>query len=180
MYWTAFVLLVLIYAFTKWIMKTQTGRIWQATRENALRVEVLGFNVYVYRLLAAGVASTLASVCGVAYAIVMGGADPSITVILFSLSLILMVVLGGRGLIWGAVIGGVLYSYLDLRMPALSGSQAIADLPAAARIPLEQPQFILGALFVVVIIFLPGGIADGLRRLGDRLSTRQARDPVHQ
>jgi branched-chain amino acid transport system permease protein len=71
--------------------------------------------------------------------------------------------LGGAGTRWGALLGGVLYTYLDQRLSAVAGSGVVAGLPAAVRLPLSQPQFILGALFVMVVYFLPGGLA-GLSR----------------
>jgi len=88
-----------------------------------------------------------------------GGASPGITTANLSLALLLMVVLGGTGSLWGAVLGGVLYEYLDFRLVALAGSPAIHALPGWFRVPLGQPLFILGMLFILLVLFFPGGIA---------------------
>ena len=70
-----------------------------------------------------------------------------------------MVVLGGVGFRWGAIVGGVVYTLLDQRLTVLAGSDAIAGLPDVLRIPLSEPLFLLGVLFILVVMFLPGGIA---------------------
>jgi branched-chain amino acid transport system permease protein len=77
----------------------------------------------------------------------------------FSLTLLLMVVLGGAGTLWGPAIGGFLYEYLDFRLTKLSSSGAVDALPGFLRAPLSEPLFILGALFIVLVLFFPGGLA---------------------
>ena len=84
-----------------------------------------------------------------------------------------MVVIGGAGSRWGAVLGGILYTYLDNRLGALGGSSTVHDLPKVLRTPLEQPLFLLGVAFILIVVFLPGGLAglvvrgrvSGLRRI---------------
>lgn len=170
-YWLALGLLVVVYAFSAFLVRTEVGHVWQAIRENALRTRVLGYNVYRYQLGAGIVGSTLAGLCGVVYSVVMGGANPSIVNLNYSLGFVLMVVLGGSGRLWGAVIGGLIYTYLNLRLNALSSSGFIADLPDVFRVPLSQPNFILGVVFVLVILFMPGGLVQAIERLFSRRSS---------
>ncbi|MEU0854255.1 hypothetical protein ABZ352_02275 [Streptomyces griseofuscus] len=80
----------------------------------------------------------------------------------------MMVVLGGSGTRWGPMIGGILYTWADQRLGDLAGSGTVAALPSVLRIPLSQPLFLLGALFVAVIYLLPGGVA----RLPARLRSK--------
>lgn len=164
LYWLALILLVVVYAAVAWATESAPGRVWQAIRENELRLRVLGLRPYSYKLLAFVVASFLAALCGIVYLLLVGGAHPDVTTPDFTLSLLVMVVLGGAGTRWGAVAGGVVYSYLDQRLPALASSHAVAGLPTAIRVPLSQPLFILGLLFVLVVLFLPGGIAGTVAR----------------
>ena len=88
----------------------------------------------------------------------------------FTLTLLVMVVLGGAGTKYGALIGGFVYTLLDQRLGSLSSSGRIQDLPDVLRIPLSQPLFLLGSLFILVVYFVPGGLVSlparlrGLRR----------------
>ena len=90
-----------------------------------------------------------------------------------TITILVMVVLGGVGFRWGAIVGGVLYTLLDQRLTVLAGSEAIAGLPDVLRIPLSEPLFLLAVLFILVVMFLPGGIAGTIdawarRRRGER------------
>jgi branched-chain amino acid transport system permease protein len=77
----------------------------------------------------------------------------------FTLALLVMVVLGGAGRRWGAILGGALYAYASQSLTRLSGSSAVGGLPGLVRGPLEQPLFLLGTAFVVIVFFIPGGLA---------------------
>lgn len=165
-YWLALGLAVVI-SLVVWFFEKRTGfgRVWIGIRQNELRTETIGFDVYGYKIAVTVLGSMLASVCGVAYAIVTSGVNPEIASVMYSIGLILMVILGGRKVVWGAFLGGALYMYLTLRLPAFTSADAVKDLGPWARIPLSQPEFLLGILFVLVILLLPNGLADGLQRL---------------
>ena len=75
-----------------------------------------------------------------------------------------MVVLGGAGRRWGAVLGAVVYVYLQQYLLKVAAEPSFNSLPAALRDPLSQPEFLLGALFVLFVLFAPGGIAGVIER----------------
>jgi branched-chain amino acid transport system permease protein len=100
----------------------------------------------------------LATAGGVVYLLLLGGATTEVTTASFTLTLLLMVVIGGTGTRWGAMIGGILYVYADHRLGDLSSSSAISSLPSVIRTPLQQPLFVLGVLFILVVFFVPGGL----------------------
>ena len=76
-----------------------------------------------------------------------------------------MVVIGGAGPTWGALIGGALYTLLDQRLGSLGTSSTVAKLPSWLETPLSQPLFVLGVLFILVVFLLPGGVAGARKRL---------------
>lgn len=164
LYWMALAFVVAASAIGWWAVNSPPGRVWQAIRENERRVAVLGLNPYLYKLGAFVLSATLASAAGVVYLLLEGGAHPQVTTADFTLALLVMVVLGGVGTLWGAVAGGITYEYLDIRLLGLANDPTIAHLPAAVRLPLSQPLFVLGALFIILVLFVPGGFASLARR----------------
>jgi branched-chain amino acid transport system permease protein len=71
----------------------------------------------------------------------------------------------------------MLYTYLDQRLPALASSEQVQDLPRVLRTPLSEPLFVLGTLFILLVFFLPGGIA-GIGRRGRRGGLRMLDEAV--
>jgi branched-chain amino acid transport system permease protein len=165
LYWIALAVVVVVYLAVVWVSGSRVGAMMAAVRENELRVQVLGVRPYLVRLTAFVASGTLATVVGMGYLLVQGGANPQITTTNFTLSLLVMIVLGGVGARWGALVGGVLYTLLDQRLGVLASSSTVMSLPDVLRIPLSQPLFLLGMLFVVIVMFLPGGLAGALARL---------------
>jgi branched-chain amino acid transport system permease protein len=172
LYWVALGFAAVVFAVVQWAVHSSPGHVWQAIRENELRVEVLGLRPYVYKLMSFVLASFLATAGGVVYLLLLGGATPEVTSPNFTLTLLVMVVIGGAGTRWGAFLGGVLYTWADQRLGDASSSHAVSSLPSIFRTPLQQPLFVLGVLFILVVFFVPGGLARaGRMRRALRLST---------
>ena len=167
LYWIALAYLVVTVAVVHWAVRSPTGRVWEGIKENERRVEVLGLRPYGFKLTAFVLAGALAAVGGIVHLLLTGGATPQTTTSDFTLSLLVMVVLGGSGSRWGPLVGGVLYTWADQRLSDLAGSGTVAGLPSVLRVPLSQPLFLLGTLFVIVVYALPGGVV----RLPDRIRT---------
>lgn len=173
LYWLALGYALVVFLVVRWAVGSSPGHVWQAIRENELRVEVLGLHTRRYKLLAFVLGSGLATAGGVVYMLLVDGADTNVTTPDFTLALLVMVVLGGSGTLWGPLLGGVVYTFANQRLVVLGGSNAVASLPGFLRTPLSQPLFLLGAIFILVVVFLPGGLAgiaargrpSGLRRL---------------
>ncbi|MFB7944040.1 branched-chain amino acid ABC transporter permease [Kitasatospora phosalacinea] len=174
LYWIALAYLVLTLAVVHRTTSSPTGRIWAGIRENERRVEVLGLRPYGFKLLAFTVSGTLAGAGGVVYLLLTGGATPQAAGSDATLALLVMVVLGGSGTRWGPLLGGVLYTWAAHRLGDLANSATVADLPAALRVPLSQPLFLLGSLFVAVVYLLPGGLAKLPARLHTGRTPRAA------
>lgn len=172
LYWATLLVLVIVYLVSLWVDRSRLGHLARATRENELRVRVLGLEPTRARLIVFVIAAVCASLVGVAYMLLQSGTVPRAVSADLTITVLVIVVLGGVGFRWGAIVGGVIYTLLDQRLTVLANSEAIEALPSVLRVPLSEPLFILGALFILVVMFLPGGIAgtvDGqLRRLRAR------------
>ena len=178
LYWIALAYAASVFAIVRFAVNSSPGHVWQAIRENELRVQVLGLKPYTYKLMSYVLASLLATAGGIVYLLLLGGANTEVTTASFTLTLLLMVVIGGAGSRWGAMIGGILYTYADHRLGDLSSSHAVSTLPSIVRTPLQQPLFILGVLFILVVFFVPGGLTR-IGQVGVRLD-RILRRPATQ
>lgn len=130
-------------------VRSDAGRLLVAIRDNEARVAYLGLNPARLKIVLTGV---LAGVCGLAgflYANASGVVAPENTGFVFGTELVVWTALGGRGTIIGPLFGAIGIDYLSA---SLSG-----DLPFLW-------QLIVGALFVVMIILLPGGLASLVTR----------------
>jgi branched-chain amino acid transport system permease protein len=154
LYWLALAFLVLVVAVVHGIRRAPLGRVLTGLRDDERRIAVLGLSPYRIKLATFVLAGALAALGGVIYVLLTGGTTPYLASTDLTLSLIVMAVLGGAGTRWGALLGGIVYAYLDQRLTHVGGS-----LPG----PLGQPLFVLGTLFVLAVAFVPGGLA-GLRR----------------
>jgi branched-chain amino acid transport system permease protein len=166
LYWLALGYAAVVFVIARWAINSSPGHVWEAIRENERRVEVIGLQPLRFKLLVFVLASFLATVGGVIWLIVLGtGASPQVTTASFTLTFLVMVVIGGAGTRYGALLGGFLYTLADQRLGALAGSSTIDDLPSVLSTPLSEPLFILGTLFILLVFFAPGGLASlGHRR----------------
>jgi len=177
LYWLALAFLAFVFFVVRWAVESSPGRVWQAIRENEQRVAVLGMRPNLHKVQAFVLSSTLAAGGGIVYMLLYNGSTLAVTAPNFTLTLLLMVVIGGAGSRWGAVLGGILYTYLNDRLVAVGSSSTVEGLPHALRTPLEQPLFLLGVIFILIVFFLPGGLVgiasrgrpSGLRRLQDAI-----------
>jgi branched-chain amino acid transport system permease protein len=160
LYWIALAFLVVAYAVVWLVTESVTGHVFVAVRENARRLEVLGVRPYQFKMVSFVVSSLIATGGGIVYILVIGTAVPSVVAsTTVTLSILIMVVLGGAGTRWGAVVGAMVYVYLQQYLDKVGAEPSFTRLPAFLRVPLSEPQFLLGAIFVLFVMFAPGGIA---------------------
>lgn len=170
-YWLALAFALFAFVVTRRVVTSRAGHVFMAIRENEPRVEMLGLKPFPFKLSSFMISSALAALGGAVYLLVVRGANISITTAEFTLAILVMVVLGGAGKLWGAALGGFAYGILDLRLSAVATSQAIEGLPGWLSGPLSEPLFVLGVIFVLLVLFAPGGLSS----LGQ--STRKVRHP---
>jgi len=124
--------------------RSDAGRVLKAIRDNQDRCAYLGINTHRIKIALTGVLGGVAGLAGFLYANASGVVAPENAGFVFGTELVIWTALGGRGTIVGPILGTVGIGYLSAQ---LSG-----DLPFLA-------QLIIGSLFVVMIIFLPNGLA---------------------
>jgi branched-chain amino acid transport system permease protein len=164
LYWLSLALLVITYFVVSLATTSSPGRVWQGLRDNELRVEVLGLRPYTFKLISFTLAAFLSSLAGIVFTMVQGSITQHVLSTEVTLTLLVMVVLGGVGSHWGAALGGFVYTVANEQLTRLANSSAFEDLPTIIRGPLTQPVFLLGSLFVLVVLFAPGGLAGAVKQ----------------
>ena len=143
--------LTLIVAFLvcRWVVNTKLGRVVTAIRDQESRVRFLGYRVEMFKLWIFVFSAMIAGIAGALYVPQVGIINPSEFSPLNSLEIVIWVAMGGRGTLYGAIIGAVLVNYSKTVLTGL--------MP-------EIWLFTLGAVFVIVTVFLPDGIVGLIRR----------------
>jgi branched-chain amino acid transport system permease protein len=159
LYWLTLSVLIVVYLLALRVISSPAGRVWLGIRENERRVEMLGLRPYGFKLLAFVVSGVLATVAGIVYLFLVSGATPRSVSAEFTVTLLLMVIIGGSGSLWGPVAGAVLYHYLNLRLTDWASSETVQSLPTLFERPLRDPLFVFGVLFILLVLFFPAGLA---------------------
>ncbi len=172
-YYLLFIVCVVLVLALLRIVNSPFGRVLQAIRENEFRAEAIGYRVVVYRTLSSVLSALFATLAGCMLALWLryNGPDTSLSFEIM-MDVLLIVVIGGMGTIYGAVIGSVLFlvaqSYLQdlLRL----GSEAASAVPMlSALLSPDRWLLWLGLLFVLSVYYFPTGVVGRLRTWRERL-----------
>lgn len=171
-YYLLFVLAVALVLMLLRIVNSPFGRVLQAIRENEFRAEAIGCRVVVYRTTSSVLSALFACVAGAMLAVWLryNGPDTSLSFEIM-MDCLLIVVIGGMGTVYGAVVGSVVFliaqSYLQdlLRL----ASEAASSLPwLAALLSPDRWLLWLGLLFVLSVYYFPTGVVGRLRAAAAR------------
>ena len=167
-YYTVFLLSLVLFLVLLRIVNSPFGRVLLAVRENEFRAEALGYRTVIYRTVANCLGALAATVAGVLSAVWLRYTGPDTTLSFdIMIDLLLMVVIGGMGTMYGAAIGATLFviaqNYLqDLMKLASDATKGIPLLPDL----LHPDRWLLwlGVLFILCVYYFPTGIVGRLRK----------------
>src|SRR4051812_30973908 len=168
-YYLLFVLSLVLFLALLRIVNSPFGRVLQAIRENEFRAEAIGYRVVVYRTVSSILSALFATLAGAMLAIWLRYNGPDTTLSFeVMLDVLLIVVIGGMGTLYGAAIGAGLFlvaqSYLQDLLKLASG--AVAGVPwLAALLSPDRWLLWLGLLFVLSVYYFPTGVVGRLRAL---------------
>jgi branched-chain amino acid transport system permease protein len=149
------------------IVNSPFGRVLQAIRENEFRAEALGYRVVAYRVAASVIAALAATVAGALLALWLRYNGPNSTLSFdIMIDVLLMVVIGGMGTMYGAVVGAALFVLVQTYLQVLMGSVSETLAPVPILSALTHPDrwlLWLGILFVASVYAFPRGIVGRLR-----------------
>lgn len=141
------------YLLSQFILSSKFGRVIEAIRDSESRVRFVGFKTENYKVWLFVYSAVIAAIAGALYVPQVGIINPGEFSPLNSIEVVVWVAVGGRGFLYGAILGCVLVNYAKTQFTGI--------LP-------EAWLFALGALFVGVTVFLPQGIVGLLSKLGKK------------
>jgi branched-chain amino acid transport system permease protein len=158
---TYYAFVSLLFLASLWVMKriveSPLGKILQAIRENEVRAQAVGYAVARFKLLAFVIGGAFSGVAGVLYAMLFGIVPLEAIGFVTSGNVVFATLIGGSGSLYGPVIGSFVFIWL---------SESVSTL--WARWPL-----LLGVAFVVVVLFLRGGVVEAWTRFWTWRSSKQ-------
>ena len=151
-FYTALVLLLLTVFISVRLRDSRLGRAWIAIREDETAAAAMGVPLMRTKTWAYAIGAFFGGIAGAYYASFKGGAFPSDFYFNLSIFILCMVILGGMGSVWGAIVGGLFLSYLDQEGLAKIGTEVgIEDVP-------KYNFGIYGLIIVLVMLFRPTGL----------------------
>jgi urea transport system permease protein len=162
LYFAAAVVLLVVLAVGRQLVRSRFGKLLMASRDGEDRVRFLGYDPALVKTVAFAVAAGMAGLAGALSAPIIGIVAPNQFTVLPSILMVTWVAIGGRGTLWGAVLGALLVSW---------GKTTFSE---------SRPDdwlYLQGLLFVVVVAYAPGGVLGVLRSAGARVA-RLRRSPA--
>jgi branched-chain amino acid transport system permease protein len=166
-YYLVFAVALALFLVLLRVVNSPFVRVLLSIRENEFRSEALGYRTVIYRTIANCLGALVATVAGVLYALWLRYNGPNTTLdFAIMIDLLLMVVIGGMGTMYGAVIGAAIFvvaqNYLQAGMKALAGT--LKGVPLLPEL-FHPDRWLLwfGILFVLSVYYFPRGIVGQLR-----------------
>ncbi|GGB96718.1 branched-chain amino acid ABC transporter permease [Oxalicibacterium flavum] len=163
-YWLVLAVGVLSYLLVAAIVHSRVGRAMIALRENEVLARSVGIRVTHYLGIATIFAAGIAGAAGGLYAHTVRIIDPDVFMFMFTIMMVIMVIVGGKGTLAGPVVGGLLFGLL----------------PEVLRgvVSPEIQWMIYGVLMIAVLVFMPKGVVPSAGNLLRRYSARAGKTPA--
>jgi branched-chain amino acid transport system permease protein len=164
-YFIALAFCVIMYLVARRIVDSPPGRVMVAIRENEPRAQMIGFNTFLYKLLAVTVSGVMAGLAGLMHVLWNMNATPEVLSVETTISALLMTIIGGVGTLVGPMIGAGVLQLLGYWLNQIFG---------------PSWQLIIGVVYILLVLFLPYGIVGTwyLRRNDIRAGWRRLVQPL--
>lgn len=143
-YYLCLAVTFLVTLFNWWLIRSPWGRAFKALRENPIRAASLGIDTRRYTLIAFAVGSALGGVSGVFYAVLVQYIDPGLFAMVLSMNILLMVIVGGPGFLFGPFIGAAIAVILPEGLRAAESYYLLIYATIVILILIISPKGILG------------------------------------
>jgi branched-chain amino acid transport system permease protein len=159
LYFISLTVLISFYLLYKRFINSPTGRVCTAIRENEDRAKMLGYNTFAFKLAALILSSITAALAGTLHTIYQPIVSPNTAGLIYMVTVLLIVLIGGVGTLSGAIIGAFVFRLLDFSLRRYIG---------------EAATLITGGIYVLFVLFIPYGIVGTWRM--QRLDIQRGRE----
>ncbi len=149
-YYLVLAVAVLCYVLIRRLVSSRAGRAMIALRENEPLATSVGVDVTQYLVLATIVSAAMAGAAGALYAHYVRIVDPDVFLFIYTVTMVIMVISGGKGTLAGPIVGGLIFGLLP-------------ELLRGLQIAPEVQWVVYGVLMILVVYFLPEGIVPAVR-----------------
>ena len=147
-YYLTIAVALLMVALAANVARTRTGRAFLAIRESEIAAQTSGVNVALYKTVAFAISAFYTGVAGGLFAFVVGYLSPDAFDLVLSVDFVTMIIVGGLGSVPGSIVGALVVTFLHDWLAAFQNYRPL----------------IFGAVMVLVMLFLPGGLASAFAR----------------
>lgn len=163
-YYITLALVVLAVGFARNILRTKWGRAFVAIRDRDLAAEMMGINLFYYKLVAFGLSSFYAGIAGGLWVSFMKVVTPEHFPFSLSIEYLAMIIVGGLGSILGSIFGAVFMTLVPELLNVLTG--VTTDFfPGFGQLFIPMKEVVFGTLIVGFLVFEPHGLAEIWQRI---------------
>ena len=148
------------------LFRTRVGRAFIAIRDRDISAELMGINLFRYKMYAFGVSSFIAGMAGCLWVNFLRTVTPEHFPLLESVRYLAMIIVGGLGSVLGSILGAIFMTLVPEILKNILGMLA-NEFPRAMSYLFPMQQVVFGLLIVVFLVFEPHGLAEIWRRVKD-------------
>jgi branched-chain amino acid transport system permease protein len=164
-YWLVLSIAVVSYVIIRRVVRSRAGRAMIAVRENEPLATSVGVDVTRYLVLATVLSASMAGAAGALYAHYIRIVDPDVFLFIYTVTMVIMVISGGKGTLAGPIVGGLIFGLLP-------------EVLRGLQIQPEVQWVVYGVLMILVVYFLPDGIVPAVRGWWQRRGEAPAAPPT--
>jgi urea transport system permease protein len=160
LYFVTVIFLILVYIFCRQLTNSRFGRLLVAMRDDEARVRFLGYDPVIIKTITFALSAMICGVAGALYVPQVGIISPSTLGVVFSIEIVIWAAVGGRATLIGAIIGAILVN---------TGRSTFSE-----KFP-DIWSYFMGALFIIVVLVLPNGVAGTAQTIYHNIQERLAK-----
>jgi branched-chain amino acid transport system permease protein len=166
-YWILALVTAISFLIVRNVVRSRAGRAVIAIKENQTGAAVSGVPLTTYKVVTFGLSAVFAGVGGWMYAVLLNQATPNGFGPLLAIALLLALVLGGVYTLQGALVGSLLFVFLDDLRTRVTLTSVLGWHPKFFQISSGSPltQAVLGLILILIAFFAPGGVVSLCRRI---------------